>query len=100
MSINSENVLLYFWNSSCSVCGPLYTKLEDLIGQDFPQLSLERVDIVKEPELRAKYSVFTSPLILLLIDGKEYFRSGGNVSIHELKQKIERLYSLRFAGEG
>ena len=94
--MGEDNVLLYFWNSSCSVCGPLYIKLEELIKESFPQLSIQKVDIVEKPELKATYGVYTSPLILLLLDGKEYLRTGGNVSIHELRQKIERLYSLKF----
>jgi len=94
--MNEHDAILYFWNSSCSVCGPLYDKLEVLVSEEFPLLTLEKINIVDFPELRAKYNVFSSPLILLLLDGKEYLRSSGNVSVHELKQKIERLYALKF----
>ena len=91
-----QNSILYFWNSSCSVCEPLYDKLELLVKEHFPNLTLEKINIADHPEYRATYQVFSSPLIILLLDGKEYLRSGGNVSIHELKQKIERLYTLKF----
>ena len=90
------NTLLYFWNSSCSVCEPLYDKLEILISDHFPELQIKKVNVEERPELRTKYAVFSSPLIILLLDGKEYIRSGGNVSIHEIKQKIDRLYQLKF----
>jgi hypothetical protein len=66
------------------------------VNEQFPKLTLEKVNVVDFPGLRAKYNVFSSPLILLLLDGKEYLRSSGNVSVNELQQKIERLYSLRF----
>lgn len=91
-----ENTILYFWNSSCGVCEPLYDKLELLVTEYFPNLALEKINIVDKPEYRAKYQVFSSPLIILMLDGKEYFRNSGNVSVHRLKQKIERLYSLKF----
>ena len=94
--MNEENTVLYFWNASCSVCGPLYEKLELLIKNDFPLLDIQKIDTSTHPELRAKHQVFSSPLILLLIDGKEYLRSSGNVSLHELRQKIDRLYALKF----
>lgn len=94
--MNSENAILYFWNASCSVCGPLFDKLNLLVQTEFPELEIHKIDIAEHPDLRAKYQVFTSPLILLFIDGKEYLRSSGNISIHELKQKIDRLYQLRF----
>ena len=90
------NALLYFWNSSCSVCEPLYDKLEILISDHFPKLQIKKVNVTENPKLREKYSVFTSPLIILLLDDKEYFRSGGNVSTQEIKKKIQRLYQLKF----
>ena len=96
MELNEDNTLIFFWNSSCNVCGPLYDKLELLMQNDFPKLQLKKVNIADTPEYRAKYHVFSSPLILLLLDGKEYLRSGGNVSIFETKQKIRRLYDLKF----
>ena len=90
------NAVLYFWNSSCSVCGPLYEKLKHLVEDEFPNLTIQKIDIDNHPGLRAKYQVFSSPLILFLLDGKEYLRSSGNVSLHELRQKIQRLYQLKF----
>ncbi len=94
--METQDAILYFWNSSCNVCGPLYDKLEILVKEQYPNLTLEKINIVDHPELRSKYNVFSSPLILLLLDGKEYLRTSGNVSVHELRQKIDRLYELKF----
>lgn len=96
MPLNEQNAILFFQNASCSVCGPLYDKLMQLTSAYFPQLRVLKIDIAAHPEYRAKYNVFSSPLIVLILDGKEYFRFGGSISIHELKQKIGRLYSLKF----
>jgi thioredoxin-like negative regulator of GroEL len=95
MEIQS-NSLLYFWNSSCSVCGPLYEKLEFMVQNDFPNIHIQKINIAENPENSSKFSVFSAPLIILLLDGKEYLRSGGNISLHEIKQKIHRLYQLKF----
>lgn len=94
--MESENTILYFWNATCTVCGTLYDKLEQLVKDDFPLISIQKIDTSSHPELRAKYLVFSSPLILLLLDGKEYLRSSGNVSMHHLKEKISRPYNLKF----
>jgi len=94
--MNSENTVHYFWNASCSVCGPLYDNLEVLVNSEFPLLELKKIDTATNPELRAQYQVFSSPLIILMMDGKEYLRSSGNVSLHELKEKFNRFYQLRF----
>lgn len=91
-----ENGILYFWNAACSVCEPLYEKLKLLMETDFPQLSIEKIDTSTNPELRVKYQVFSSPLIVLIMDGKEFYRSSANVSLHELNEKISRLYQLKF----
>jgi thioredoxin-like negative regulator of GroEL len=94
--MNTSDAILYFWNSSCNVCGPLYDKLQTLVNDEYPRLVLEKINIVDHPELRLKYNVFSSPLILLILDDKEYLRTSGNVSIHELRKKIDRLYTLKF----
>ncbi len=94
--MESENTILYFWNASCTVCGLLYEKLVVLVTTEFPRLSIAKIDTATNPNLRAQYQVFSSPLIILLLDGKEYLRSSGNVSVHQLKAKINRLYPLRF----
>lgn len=96
MPMNEQNAILFFQNTSCSVCGPLYDKLMQLTIEYFPKLSVLKIDIAAHPEYRAKYKVFSSPLIVLLLDGKEYFRFGGSISIYELKSRIGRLYSLKF----
>lgn len=96
MLTQEENIILYFWNSSCSVCEPLYDKLEILIHDHFPKLQIKKINVEESPELSTKYGVFSSPIIILLLDGKEYLRSGGNVSTREIKHKIQRLYQLKF----
>ena len=94
--MTEANAILYFWNASCSVCGPLYEKLERLVQDKFPLILIQKINIEENPEFRVKYNVFSSPFIILLLDGKEYLRSSGNVSLHELRQKIQRLYQLKF----
>ena len=94
--MTADNSILYFWNASCSVCEPLYAKLKVMIESDFPKLSLKKIDVSASPELRVQYRVFSSPVILLLIDGKEYLRTGGSTSLIELKQKVGRLYQIKF----
>jgi len=93
---DEQDAILFFWNADCSVCGPLYDKLLDLIDKQFPKLKLRKFNMSEHPELRAKYQVFSSPLIVFLLDGKEYFRSSGAISLAELRSKIDRLYALKF----
>lgn len=91
-----ENGLLYFWNNSCSVCGPVYYKLQSLVHEKYPKLNLRKIDISEHPELRSRYEIYSSPMILLFLDGKEFMRTSGNISMFELDRKIGRLYQLKF----
>lgn len=92
----AENIILFFSNDICSVCEPLFDKLQKLVIEDFPRLDIKKISIVENPQYRAKYNVYSSPLIILILEGKEFFRFGGNTSLYELKQKIGRLYTLKF----
>ena len=56
--MKQENAVLYFWNASCTVCGPLYEKLKVLVETEFLELSLEKINTATNPELRAQYRVF------------------------------------------
>ena len=94
--MTADNSILYFWNASCNVCEPLYAKLKVMIESDFPKLQLKKIDTSANPEMRARYQVFSSPVIILIIDGKEYLRTGGSTSLIELKQKVGRLYQIKF----
>ena len=92
----AENIILFFSNDACGVCEPLFDKLEILVMEDFPRLDFKKISILENPEYRAKYNVYSSPLIILILEGKEFLRFGGNTSLYELKQKIGRLYTLKF----
>jgi len=96
LNLVSGDFILYFWNAECSVCEPLYDTLVALVSTEFLNIELKKINIVDHPELRTRFAVYSSPVILLLLDGKEYLRRSGNVRIHELQQKIERLYTLKF----
>lgn len=88
--------LLYFSSPACSVCSVVYDKTEKLLSEHFSKMKLIHVDCSKQPELAAKYAVFSAPVIVILIEGKEYLRLAGYVSVLELKEKIARYYSLYY----
>ena len=50
----------------------------------------------KNVELAAKYGVFSLPIFLLYIEGKETLRIGRNVDLLELERNIKRYYEMIF----
>ncbi|MBR8536777.1 thioredoxin family protein [Carboxylicivirga sediminis] len=89
-------ILKYFSHQHCNVCKVLMPKVKQLLKQEFPKMAFQYVNIEEEPEVAASHQVFTVPTILVLFEGREYYRFARNVSIVQLKEAIERPYHLLF----
>lgn len=93
---DNDGVLIYFSHEQCNVCKVLKPKVEDMLTEQFPKINMFYADTVKHPEIAAQNSIFTVPTLVIYIDGKEFLRVSRNVSIMELKEKIQRPYDLMF----
>ena len=94
---NEPALLAYFSTDVCNVCKVLTPKVEELIQTKFPKIKLVYVRSDKLPEVAAQNQVFAAPTILIFFDGREYIRKSRNIGIGELKQEIERPYSMMFS---
>ncbi len=91
---NYEMVVTYFSGAQCSVCNVVKAKIEELISTNYPEIKLIEVPSEQAPELVGKYTVFSVPLIIFWIEGREYIREIRNISIGDFKNKIDKLLSL------
>lgn len=89
-------LLIYFSNEGCNVCKTLKPKVEFLVGQEFPKMSMVYVKTDVLSETAGQNRVFTIPTILIFFYGKETIRRIRNFSIEELIREIKRPYSLIF----
>ncbi|HKM94348.1 MAG TPA: thioredoxin family protein [Prolixibacteraceae bacterium] len=87
-------VLAYFSGENCSVCNSLKPKIEMLIEQSFPSVKYIEIKTAQNPLLSARFNIFTVPVLLLLVEGKEYIRESRNISIVELSGKIDKIVQL------
>lgn len=87
-------VLAYLSGHNCSVCQAVKPKIEKLINDNFPDIVLFEISTNQLPELAARLSVFTIPVILFFVEGKEYIREVRFIETLVLKQKIEKILSL------
>lgn len=86
---------LYFFTSvSCGVCTSILPKIEALVSQKFPQILLESILVDEQPKVAADFGVFTVPVLLLTIDGKESQRWVRNFGLAEVEQKLSRIITL------
>jgi len=89
-------VLIYFNTQSCSVGEAFLPKVENLIENYFPKISIITVDLNLSPEISAHFNAFVEPTVLVFYDGKETIRKSRNFGIYELQEAIERPYKLIF----
>ena len=89
-------VLLYFYNDNCAPCKILRPKVRELVQDNFPNIEFRLINAKQFPTTSARFGVFASPALLVFFEGKEYIRESKNISIGELHDKIERIYSMIF----
>ena len=86
--------ILYFSGTYCSVCKALKPKLKEAIFKSYPDLKFEVIDVSTNPDIAAQYLVFTVPVVLILIEGKEQYRFARSFSVSEVMEKLDRINSL------
>lgn len=92
---NNEMVLVYFGSNNCNLCVAMKPKIEELL-KSYPKIKSAQVDIEKLLEISAVYNIFTIPVILLFIEGKETIREARHISMQDIKSNIERYYNMLF----
>lgn len=95
LKMNTDMVLVYFGSESCGVCRDIMPKLEKML-EKYPSIKAVKVEAQSFPELCANYNVFSFPVIMLFIQGKETIREAGIISLLSLEQKVSRCFELFF----
>lgn len=75
----------------CSVCHGLLPQVRKLM-ENYPQIKLGHINVDEIMEVTEKLSVFTVPVLLLFVEGKEYIREARIVHLDLLKAKIHTIY--------
>lgn len=86
--------VLYFSGAHCSVCMALKPKLLPQIEELYPKVAIKVIDVVKAQEFAAQHLVFTLPVVLIMVDGKEQYRFARSFSVNAVLDKLERLKTL------
>ena len=94
-SIRGEvGVLLYFSGEDCNVCHALRPKFKDVFDNSFPKLKQIYLDAHQNPEISAHYRVFSVPTMIVFMDGREFAREGRSVSLHQMRERLQRPYRM------
>lgn len=84
---------VYVSSTDCSVCHALFPKVQELLMK-YPEIHLGRVDAQEVQEVAGALSIFTVPVLLLFVEGKEYVREARIVHTDLLDEKIKKIYEL------
>ncbi|MCB9225352.1 MAG: thioredoxin family protein [Crocinitomicaceae bacterium] len=86
--------LEYFTGPDCGVCQVLKPKLVEAVQLQFPTVKISIHDVTVETEYAAQQMVFTLPVVLIKVDGKELYRFARSFSVNEVLSKLDRITSL------
>ncbi|GEN89074.1 thioredoxin family protein [Oceanobacillus sojae] len=84
---------LFVSRPDCSVCHAVLPKLRELLDK-YPQIHLGHIDASKVEEVAEKFLIFTVPIMLLMIEGKEYIREDRFVRFDQLEEKLDQIYEM------
>lgn len=94
--INENKIsVIYFTGSSCDACSVIKLKLENILKK-LPKIKSGEINGEENLLLATKYQVFSLPIFLLFIEGKESLRIGRNIDLLEVEKKITRYYKMIF----
>jgi thiol-disulfide isomerase/thioredoxin len=86
-------VLLYISRPNCSVCHALLPQVEEVL-EEYPGIASIHADAEAIPEIAGEYSIFTVPVLIVFIEGKEVLRKARFVPIDELNHGLSRLVTM------
>ena len=86
--------LILFGGAHCGVCQSVKPKIETLMTEQFPDITLVYVDCEQSPDICGQHSVFSLPVIKMYIEGQMYFELVRGFSLVELTSQVERIYRL------
>jgi thiol-disulfide isomerase/thioredoxin len=85
--------VMVFSTRSCNVCKPLITKINRVL-HDYETIGFANVYIEEIKEAQGEYQVYTAPIVLLFVDGKEIKRYSAAMDILDFHKTIDRYNGL------
>ncbi|HLR64283.1 MAG TPA: thioredoxin family protein [Pseudogracilibacillus sp.] len=89
---------LYVTMPNCSVCHGLLPQLEPFVER-YSKINFAQLDAADIPEAQGQFQLFTAPVALLFVDGKEYIRQARFIPLQQLDEDIYKIYSQYFQAE-
>lgn len=82
---------LYMTQPNCSVCHGLRPQIEAILSK-YPNIYSATINASEVPQVASCFQVFTAPVLLLFVDGKEFVREARIVHTKKFVEKLDRIY--------
>ncbi len=86
--LKNENVIVDFFATWCGPCRMIAPLLEE-IDEDYPEISIGKVDVDDLSELAAHYSIASIPTLMFIKNGKIVYEQVGFVPKNNLERLIK-----------
>ena len=90
--------MIYFTGSKCGACEVIKKRIEEIL-KEYSNVNCYEINGEENVDIAARYGVFSLPIVLLFVEGKEAIRVGRNIDFLEFERSIERYNSLLFGKE-
>lgn len=91
---NLPNKVLLFYTDECNVCHSLQPRIARIMENDFPTIPYIEVRIGQADNLHVRFGVYTAPVLLAFLEGKEYIRQSRYISVGKFAADLNRLLTL------
>lgn len=85
--------LLFISQPNCSVCNSLLPQIESLL-EKFPNVKSITINSEQTPEIIGEYLIFSAPIVLVFVDGKEVIRKARFVPIKQFEHELTKLMEV------
>ena len=76
----NQMTVIYFTGNSCGACEVIKNKI-DIFLENYPKIKSYEINGEENLKVAYKYSVFSMPVFLLFVEGKESIRTGKHVDL-------------------
>lgn len=87
--------IVYFSSATCGACDAIRDKVLHII-KNYKEIKFTEINAVENKEIAAFYDIFSLPILLLFVNGKETLRVGRYFDLLDFKNSIDRYYNLIF----
>ncbi|GAE94987.1 thioredoxin [Gracilibacillus boraciitolerans JCM 21714] len=83
---------LYIAKNNCSVCHSLLPQIEKIMN-NYINIATGYILIDDLPSIAGCLSIFSAPVLILFVEGKEYLREARIVHLDHFQDKLDKIYA-------